>query len=166
MTSKAKRPRILQYNSAHAATYETGESNMKLALVDVGIVISRMGILCPRYDLEQVKDVMLYEYDARGKTMYRNGLLLEYIFKGYAEEQPPKIQVVIPEFANENDRTGHFVQISLVNVGERYPRRTTMVSLNDDKHPSWSFNSEISSILLAYPPSTSTKETPSIEPTF
>lgn len=166
MTSKVKKPGIFHYDRNHAAVYQCDKPGMKLALADVGTVIGRMWVLCPRYELRQVSDVMLYEYDARGKAIYRNGLLLVYSFKDYSEERPPKIQIVVPEFASKNDQSGHFVQVSLVHEGKLYPSRTTMVSLSDGRHPAWSFNAEIARILLAYPPCTPPKETPSIEPAF
>lgn len=166
MTSKVKKPGILHYDRLHAAVYQCDKPGMKLALADVGTVIDRMRLLCPRYELRKVGDVLLYEYDARGKAIYRNGLLLVYSFKNYAEDRPPKIQIVVPEFASKNDQSGHFVQISLVHEGKLYPSRTTMVSLSDGRHPTWSFNSELARILLAYPTRTSSSEDPSIEPAF
>lgn len=166
MTSKVKKPGIFHYDRTHATVYQCDKPGMKLSLSDVGTVIGRMWVLCPRYELRHVGDVTLYEYDARGKAIYRNGLLLVYIFKCYTEERPPKIQILIPEFASKNEQSGHFVQVSLVHEGKLHPDRTTMVSLSDARHPAWSFNSEIAKILLACTPSNPSKENTSIGPLF
>ena len=154
MTSKAKRPSKLYYYRNGAMDVLSNDLSMKLNLVDVSTVIDRMSILCPRYELRHVTDVLLCAHDARGKALYRNGLMLGYSFKDYAENCPPNIQVIIPEFATKNDRAGHFVEISLAPRRRISLRQTTMVSLKDEEHPAWSFNRAISRILLDCHPKT------------